>query len=105
MTHNALLRTAMDSVDVVGSETHTDPKQLRKLRQQQLQQKFRREMEARKLHQKQDQTKSEDTEVTIGQGSSGGKGFNSINDLKHCTRLSLLHDDIWNYRTRSVFQQ
>nr|XP_004553422.2 DNA repair protein RAD52 homolog isoform X2 [Maylandia zebra] len=54
------------------SETHTDPKQLRKLRQQQLQQKFRREMEAKKLQQKQDRAKSEEEEVTIGQGSSEG---------------------------------
>lgn len=54
------------------SETHTDSKQLRKLRQQQLQQKFRREMEAKKLQQKQDRAKSEEAEVTIGQGSSEG---------------------------------
>ncbi|KAK2842141.1 hypothetical protein Q5P01_012341 [Channa striata] len=53
-------RPVMNSVD-------TDPKQLRKLRQQQLQQKFRREMEAKKLQQKQDQTKSEGTEVAIGE--------------------------------------
>ncbi|XP_006789562.1 DNA repair protein RAD52 homolog isoform X3 [Neolamprologus brichardi] len=53
-----------------GSETHTDPKQLRKLRQQQLQQKFRREMEAKKLQQKQNRAKPEEEEVTIGQGSS-----------------------------------
>lgn len=58
---------------VVRSETHTDPKQLRKLRQQQLQQKFRREMEAKKLQQKQDRAKSEEEEVTIGQGSSEGR--------------------------------
>uniref|UniRef100_A0AAQ6ITP4 DNA repair protein RAD52 homolog n=1 Tax=Anabas testudineus TaxID=64144 RepID=A0AAQ6ITP4_ANATE len=67
-------RPVVESVDVAEFETHTDPKQLRKLRQQQLQQKFRREMEAKKLQQKQDQTKSEDTDVTIGQGSSGGHG-------------------------------
>lgn len=65
----------MDSVDVVGSETHSDPKQLRKLRQQQLQQKFRREMEAKRLQQHQDPAKSEGTDVTIGRGSSGGEGF------------------------------
>lgn len=70
-----LLRPVMDSEDAVGSEAHTDPKQLRKLRQQQLQQKFRREMEAKRLQQKPDQTKSEDTEVAIEQGSSGGKGL------------------------------
>lgn len=64
----------MGAVDVDGSEAHTDPKQLRKLRQQQLQQKFRKEMEAKRQQQQQyqDQTKSEDTEVPIGRGSSGG---------------------------------
>ena len=61
-------------MDVFGSEEHTDPKQLRKLRQQQLQQKFRREMEAKKLQQDRDQAKSEGAEVAIGRGSPGGKG-------------------------------
>lgn len=65
----------MDSGDVIGSRAHTDPKQLRKLRQQQLQQKFRKEMEAKTLQQGRDQTKSEDTEVAIGRRSSGGKSF------------------------------
>ncbi|KAM9352683.1 DNA repair protein RAD52 homolog [Symphorus nematophorus] len=65
-------RRVTDSADVVGSETHTDPKQLRKLRQQQLQQKFRREMEAKMLQQKQEQnTKTEESEVAIGRSSSG----------------------------------
>ncbi|KAF6735612.1 DNA repair protein RAD52-like [Oryzias melastigma] len=44
----------------VGSEAHTDPKHLRKLRQQQLQQKFRKEMEAKKLQ----QVKTEEAPVT-----------------------------------------
>nr|XP_046250530.1 DNA repair protein RAD52 homolog isoform X2 [Scatophagus argus] len=70
-SENVSSRPLMDSVDVVSSEGHTDPKQLRKLRQQQLQQKFREEMEAKRLQQKQDHTKSEDTEVAIGQGSGG----------------------------------
>ncbi|XP_033491174.1 DNA repair protein RAD52 homolog [Epinephelus lanceolatus] len=65
-------RPVMDSLDAVGSDAHTDPKQLRKLRQQQLQQKFRREMEAKKMQQNADQTKSEDQEVAVGRGSSGG---------------------------------
>lgn len=65
----------MGTDDANGSEAHTDPKQLRKLRQQQLQQKFRREMEAKRLQQRPDQTKSEDTEVAIGRGSTGGDGF------------------------------
>ncbi|XP_041795138.1 DNA repair protein RAD52 homolog [Chelmon rostratus] len=63
------------------SETHTDPKQLRKLRQQQLQQQFRKEMEAKRLQQEQHQAKSEDTEVAIGRGSSGGhEGAPALSD-------------------------
>lgn len=65
----------MDTVDVILSETDTDPKQLRKLRQQQLQQKFRREMEAKKLEQTKDPVKSEDAEVAVRQGSTGGLTF------------------------------
>ncbi|KAM9377475.1 DNA repair protein RAD52 homolog [Pholidichthys leucotaenia] len=67
-------RSAVGSEDIVGSErsAHTDPKQLRKIRQQQLQQKFRREMEAKKLQMKQDQAKSEEAEVTVRPGSSRG---------------------------------
>nr|XP_019934469.1 PREDICTED: DNA repair protein RAD52 homolog isoform X1 [Paralichthys olivaceus] len=65
-------RPSMDPVDADGSEVHTDPKQLRKLRQQQLQQKFRKEMEEKMQQQKQDQAKSEEAEVPIGRGSGGG---------------------------------
>ncbi|XP_062245583.1 DNA repair protein RAD52 homolog [Platichthys flesus] len=65
----------MDPVDADGAEMHTDPKQLRKLRQQQLQQKFRKEMEEKMQHQNQDRAKSEEAEVPIGRGTSGGKGF------------------------------
>ncbi|XP_029953042.1 DNA repair protein RAD52 homolog isoform X2 [Salarias fasciatus] len=54
------------TLDTVESEMHTDPKRLRKLRQQQLQQKFRREMEAKKLQQKLEPSKSEEEEVAIG---------------------------------------
>ncbi|XP_034391435.1 DNA repair protein RAD52 homolog isoform X2 [Cyclopterus lumpus] len=61
----------MDSVND-GESSHTDPKQLRKLRQQQLQQKFRKEMETRIPQQKPDQAKSEHTEVTIGRVARGG---------------------------------
>ncbi|XP_037308568.2 DNA repair protein RAD52 homolog isoform X1 [Pungitius pungitius] len=61
-----------DSVKVGGSLEHTDPKQLRKLRQQQLQQKFRREMESRKLQQIPGQVKCEDMQGTIGRASGGG---------------------------------
>ncbi|KAF7224638.1 DNA repair protein RAD52 homolog [Nothobranchius furzeri] len=66
---NENIKYAVNSVDVV-SEAHTDPKQLRKLRQQQLQQKFRREMEAKKLQQKQEN--SEEAEVAVRRKSSGG---------------------------------
>ncbi|KAM7414386.1 hypothetical protein PAMA_019280 [Pampus argenteus] len=71
-SENVCSRPNMNSVDTVESESHSDPKQLRKLRQQQLQQKFRREMEVKKLQEKKDRAKSEDAEVAIGQGSSGG---------------------------------
>ncbi|XP_042268632.1 DNA repair protein RAD52 homolog [Thunnus maccoyii] len=105
-SENVCSRPAMDSVDVVGSETHSDPKQLRKLRQQQLQQKFRREMEAKKLQQKQDQTKTEDAEIAIGQGSSGGHdGVPAFSDSaaaahrKPCSRDEHLADDpeLWDF--------
>uniref|UniRef100_UPI003AAFF992 DNA repair protein RAD52 homolog n=1 Tax=Centroberyx gerrardi TaxID=166262 RepID=UPI003AAFF992 len=66
-------RPAPDSADAALSEEHTDPKQLRKLRQQQLQQKFRQEMEAKKLQQgPKGQAKCEEVETAVGQTSSGG---------------------------------
>ncbi|KAG7281871.1 hypothetical protein CRUP_031120 [Coryphaenoides rupestris] len=51
------------------SEGHTDHKQLRKLKQQQLQQKFRKEMEARKPTPRQDKSdlKTEHVQSTIDQ--------------------------------------
>lgn len=73
----------LDSSAAAGSGEHTDPKQLRKLRQQQLQQKFRKEMEARKLQQEQDQPKSQDTAFSIMPGADGGKGSSPF-----CYRLS-----------------
>ncbi|XP_074534368.1 DNA repair protein RAD52 homolog [Halichoeres trimaculatus] len=103
---NAGCRPVSDSVDVEGSASHSDPKQLRKLRQQQLQQKFRREMEAKRMQQKQDQTKSETTEVPIRSGSSrcheevpalsdSSSGGNS----KPSSRDEYLTDDpeLWNF--------
>lgn len=75
MVYTLYFLSVVDTSDVIGSGVLTDPKQLRKLRQQQLQQKFRKEMEAKRLQQGCDQNKSEDTEVAIGQGSSGGKSF------------------------------
>ncbi|XP_036374404.1 DNA repair protein RAD52 homolog [Megalops cyprinoides] len=54
--------SAADMGDTSGSsDLHADPKQLRKLKQQQLQQKFRREMEAKKMQCGQLQPKSENT--------------------------------------------
>ncbi|XP_057692403.1 DNA repair protein RAD52 homolog isoform X2 [Corythoichthys intestinalis] len=50
-----------------SSKLLTDPKQLRKLRQQQLQQKFRRELEAKQRQQKQEDIKTENLEVLFGE--------------------------------------
>lgn len=75
------LNSPSGSRDAVGPGEHTDPKQLRKLRQQQLQQKFRKEMEARKLQQEQGQTKSEDTELALGRGDSGGNVSSTFCEL------------------------
>uniref|UniRef100_A0A3P9PQ16 RAD52 homolog, DNA repair protein n=1 Tax=Poecilia reticulata TaxID=8081 RepID=A0A3P9PQ16_POERE len=57
-TENVLSRSAADAAAAVMSGPNADPKHLRKLRQQQLQQKFRREMEAKKLQQKLQQVSS-----------------------------------------------
>ncbi|XP_054878238.1 DNA repair protein RAD52 homolog [Poeciliopsis prolifica] len=74
-------RSAADGADVVISAPNTDPKHLRKLRQQQLQQEFRREMEAKKLQQKLQQAKTEEAEVTIGRRSTGGEdGASAFSD-------------------------
>ncbi|XP_035521114.1 DNA repair protein RAD52 homolog [Morone saxatilis] len=101
-SENVGSRTVVDSGDNVGSGEHTDPKQLRKLRQQQLQQKFREEMEAKRLQQKQDQTKS-DTEVTIGPGSHEGvpalSESASAGHRKPSSRDEYLADDpeLWDF--------
>ncbi|XP_036961783.1 DNA repair protein RAD52 homolog [Acanthopagrus latus] len=105
-SENAGSRPTVGAVDVDGSEAHTDPKQLRKLRQQQLQQKFRKEMEAKRQQQYQDQTKSEDTEVPIGRGSSGGPEVTpastdstSAGQRKPSSREEYLADDpeLWDF--------
>ncbi|XP_027896959.1 DNA repair protein RAD52 homolog isoform X1 [Xiphophorus couchianus] len=77
-TENVLSRSAVDAADVVISAPNTDPKHLRKLRQQQLQQKFRREMEAKKLQQKLQQAKTEEAEVAMGRRSTGGENGASV---------------------------
>ncbi|XP_016523575.1 DNA repair protein RAD52 homolog isoform X1 [Poecilia formosa] len=72
-TENVLSRSAASDVaDAVMSGPNADPKHLRKLRQQQLQQKFRREMEAKQLQQKLQQAKTEEAEVAMGRRSTGG---------------------------------
>ncbi|KAM3609936.1 uncharacterized protein V6R79_022693 [Siganus canaliculatus] len=102
-TENISTRPAMGSGDVVKSETNTDPKQLRKLRQQQLQQKFRREMEAKRLQQKQDQPKTEDTEDTAGPRTGGGPstlGDSSLSEhRKASSSVEYLADDpeLWDF--------
>ncbi|KAM4734945.1 DNA repair protein RAD52 homolog [Anableps anableps] len=72
-SENLHSKSSADAADAVVSASNTDPKHLRKLRQQQLQQKFRREMEAKKLQQKLDQAKSEEAEVAIGRSSTGDR--------------------------------
>ncbi|XP_017261356.1 DNA repair protein RAD52 homolog [Kryptolebias marmoratus] len=81
-SENLSSRSAVEPADPVASEAHTDPKQLRKMRQQQLQEKFRREMEARKLQQNQEQVASEGrSEVTAGRRSTRGEdGVPSISN-------------------------
>ncbi|XP_021455904.2 DNA repair protein RAD52 homolog isoform X1 [Oncorhynchus mykiss] len=68
-----LVRSLSDVEDLCLSDAHTDPKQLRKLKQQQLQQKFRQEMEAKKLLQGQPllQLKTEGPDTAIAQAPSG----------------------------------
>nr|XP_057932128.1 DNA repair protein RAD52 homolog isoform X2 [Doryrhamphus excisus] len=92
-----------DTVDVVVSEVHTDPKQLRKIRQQQLQQKFRREMEAKRLQQDPNHsTKAETTaEVHIRHASSGGENTTTEFRVDSAAgrREQLVADDpdFWNF--------
>ncbi|XP_060891123.1 DNA repair protein RAD52 homolog [Labrus mixtus] len=105
-SENAITRPVTESEEVVESAGHSDPKQLRKLRQQQLQQKFRREMEAKGMQQNPDKTKSEDIEVAIGTGSSGGHegapAFSDISSVGHrqpSSRDQYLADDpeLWDF--------
>ncbi|XP_062318784.1 DNA repair protein RAD52 homolog isoform X2 [Osmerus eperlanus] len=81
-------RPAEECVDSSLSEGlglgHTDPKQLRKLKQQQLQQKFRQQMEAKRQDQGQGQ----------GQGHTASSGLG-----ESCSREDHLADDpeLWNF--------
>lgn len=92
-----------DGADVVASASNTDPKLLRKLRQQQLQQKFRREMEAKKLQHKLEQAKPEEVEVAVGRRSTGGEDgasvFSDASENKSGSRNTLLTDDpeLWDF--------
>uniref|UniRef100_A0A8C6TLF3 DNA repair protein RAD52 homolog n=1 Tax=Neogobius melanostomus TaxID=47308 RepID=A0A8C6TLF3_9GOBI len=65
-------RPSSNSMDAADSETLTDPKQLRKLRQQQLQQKFRQEMEAKKVEEKPQLNLQRDSEGGAENRSSRG---------------------------------
>ncbi|XP_061750176.1 DNA repair protein RAD52 homolog isoform X3 [Nerophis ophidion] len=84
-----------DTLDSVASEAHTDPKQLRKIRQHQLQQKFRKEMEAKML--KHDPTQAENQGVPIGYTSSRGQELRA--DSADGSKEHLLADDpdFWNF--------
>jgi len=53
MCYSHVVRSAADMADLSSSDPPLDSKQQRKLRQQQLQLKFRQEMEAKKLLQEQ----------------------------------------------------
>ncbi|XP_055012020.1 DNA repair protein RAD52 homolog isoform X1 [Boleophthalmus pectinirostris] len=70
-TDTFISRSSSNPVDATSSETMTDPKQLRKLRQQQLQQKFRQEMEAKKMQEKQQHYQPHETGGANKNHSSG----------------------------------
>lgn len=69
-----LLRSAADMADLSSSDPPLDSKQQRKLRQQQLQQKFRQEMEAKKLLQKQKTQQSNASAEPLPLQSKQGDG-------------------------------
>ncbi|XP_036006695.1 DNA repair protein RAD52 homolog isoform X2 [Fundulus heteroclitus] len=96
-SENLRATSTADSADVPVSAPNTDPKHLRKLRQQQLQQKFRMEMEAKKLQQELGQAKPEEAEVAIGRTSTGGEdGASSGN--KPSDRITRLTDsELWDF--------
>ncbi|CAN9499198.1 unnamed protein product [Ophioblennius macclurei] len=84
-------------VDSGESEEHTDPKRLRKLRQQQLQQKFRREMEAKKLQPKLEPSKSEEEEVAIGRENNTGRHAVS-SEKKNPSNMHQADDpELWDF--------
>ncbi|XP_054631965.1 DNA repair protein RAD52 homolog isoform X2 [Dunckerocampus dactyliophorus] len=96
-----------ETVDVVVSEAHMDPKQLRKMRQQQLQQKFRREMEAKRLQQNtHHSTKAETTDaVPIRHASSGGEHTPelSVDSAAGCREQLVADDpDFWNFTLEGI---
>ncbi|XP_013867743.1 DNA repair protein RAD52 homolog isoform X3 [Austrofundulus limnaeus] len=77
-SENISSKSAAGSENAGASEVQTDPKQLRKIRQQQLQQKFRKEMEAKRLQLQPDRVKSEEEEeVTVGRRSTSGEARES----------------------------
>uniref|UniRef100_A0A3P9LKG3 DNA repair protein RAD52 homolog n=1 Tax=Oryzias latipes TaxID=8090 RepID=A0A3P9LKG3_ORYLA len=96
-----------------GSEAHTDPKHLRKLRQQELQQKFKKEMEAKKLQQNLDQVKTEESPAPGERRSSGGhsgelRSSESISTESHpSSKDPCLADDpeLWDFTLDGIDEQ
>lgn len=108
---NLLLRSAADMADLSSSDPQLDSKQQRKLRQQQLQQKFRQEMEAKKLLQEQKTQQSNASVEQLPLQSKQGVMENlrvhvlamSIKDsslcLQECQVCSALHRWVYRFRT------
>lgn len=104
---NLLLRSAADMADLSSSDPPLDSKQQRKLRQQQLQQKFRQEMEAKNLLQKQSNASAEQLPLQSKQGVMENLRVHvlamSIKDsslcLQECQVCSALHRWVCRFRT------
>ncbi|XP_041965180.1 DNA repair protein RAD52 homolog isoform X1 [Alosa sapidissima] len=93
-------RSSVGMDDMSPTDQHVDPKQLRKLRQQQLQQKFRQEMEAKKM-QENNQTPAQEpgaSHVLLGSNlETAGQGTpNSY--AEKCEDECLADDpELWNF--------
>nr|XP_015208762.1 PREDICTED: DNA repair protein RAD52 homolog [Lepisosteus oculatus] len=100
----------VETADVLGSSTHhPDPKQLRKLKQQQLQQRFREQMMAKKTQEE----KQLSMDVTAPPGGYKPGGFQGERDRERCggdnALLTCLTENLhvistcpsvlWGYRT------
>ncbi|CAL8358262.1 unnamed protein product [Lota lota] len=96
-----------ESSDVGVSEGQMDPKQLRKLKQQQLQQKFRQEMEARKLTPRHEKSKfkSEHVQTTIDQKPHHEDGAPLMQpQIKPVSHFSSSPDDpeLWDFTLEGI---